>query len=300
MRKFLLYLLGFVIVCCIALVVFTLPARWQIQHITPELPDWAALDAALDDPGGPVALAYVNTASQSSFVGELGFPGILIDWSDGRRFLIDAGMPPAAAQKFGEPLEFFGAAPTTTYGAVATQLGEAVQSVKGIAFTHLHSDHTDGLPGICGVQAQPATVYQTPLQQQELNYTTEMGMVALDDAVCPRQVLGEGMIKPVPGFPGLVAVSLGGHTPGSTLYAVRVAGKTWIFSGDITNSLRSLQEDIPKPWWYTTLITPEDIDRTAQLRAWLGQLNQQPDVQVLPAHDVTAMAAAGLPGWVRE
>jgi hypothetical protein len=117
MRKSLLYLLGFALVCCVAVAVFTLPARWQIQHITPKLPDWAAL------------------------------------------------------------------------------------------------------------------------------------YVALDDAVCPRQVLGEG---------------------------------------------------IPKPWWYTTLKTLEDIDRTAQLRAWLGQLNQQPDVQVLPARDVTAMAAAGLLGWIRE
>jgi glyoxylase-like metal-dependent hydrolase (beta-lactamase superfamily II) len=296
-RKVVLSVLGFVLVSGVILLAATVPARWQIQHINPQLPDWTALDAALNQPGGPLSLAYINTASQATTLGELGHPAIVIDWPDGRRFLIDTGMPPAQAQAFGKPMELLGAGPTRTFGAVDAQLGNAVQSVKGIAFTHLHSDHTAGLPGICAAQSQAATVYQAPLQQQELNYTTEIGLAALDDAVCPRAVLGEDVIMPVPGFPGLLAVSLGGHTPGSTLYAVRVAGKTWIFSGDITNDLRSLQEDIPKPWWYSTLVVPENVGRTAELRAWLKNLDAQPDVTVLPAHDVVAMAAAGLQGF---
>jgi glyoxylase-like metal-dependent hydrolase (beta-lactamase superfamily II) len=297
MRKLVLALFGFIFVCCAVLFAATIPARWQIQHITPELPDWAALDAALDQPGGPVALAYVNTASQSTSLGELGHPAIVVEWADGRRFLIDTGMPPEEAQAFGEPMELLGAGPTTTFGAAASQLGTVVQSVKGIAFTHLHSDHTAGLPGICAAQAQAATVYQSPLQSKELNYTTDIGMVALEAAVCPREVLGNDVIKSVPGFPGLLAISLGGHTPGSTMYAVRVAGKTWIFSGDITNDRRSLLQDIPKPWWYSALVVPENVARTAELRGWLNNLNTQPGVTVLPAHDVVGMAAAGLPAF---
>ena len=268
--------------------------------IAPELPGWEALDAALDVTNGPIRVAYINTASQSTFPGELGHPGILVDWPDGRRFLIDTGMPPENAQAFGEPMELLGAGPTTTFGSVATQLDRAVESVRGIAFTHLHNDHTEGLPGICAAQERAATVYQTPLQHSELNYTTDIGMVALDAAVCPRQVLDGGIIQPIPGFPGLVAVSLGGHTPGSTMYAVRVGGKTWIFSGDITNDRRSLVEDLPKQWWYSALIVPEDTDRTAMLRRWLGRLDKRAGVTVLPAHDVVAMAAAGLPNWAGE
>lgn len=299
MRKVLLSGLGFVLVSCAVMLAATVPARWQIRHIAPELPDWVALDVALDQSGGPVALAYINTASQATSLGELGHPAIVLDWPDGRRFLIDTGMPPDEAQAFGRPMELLGGGPTTTFGAVGTQLGDAVQSVKGIAFTHLHSDHTAGLPGICAAQAQAATVYQAPLQQQELNYTTDIGMTALDAAVCPRAVLSDAMIKPVPGFPGLVAVSLGGHTPDSTLYAVRVAGKTWIFSGDITNDRRSLLEDIPKPWWYSALVVPENVARTGELRDWLRRMDEQPGVTVLPAHDVAAMAAAGLPSFKR-
>jgi glyoxylase-like metal-dependent hydrolase (beta-lactamase superfamily II) len=298
-RKTALSVLVFALVSGMILLATTMPARWQIQHVTPELPDWAALDAALDDPGGPLSLAYINTASQATTLGELGHPAIVIDWADGRRFLIDSGMPPAEAQAFGQPMELLGGGPTRTFGAVDTQLGNAVQSVSGIAFTHLHSDHTAGLPGICAAQAQPATVYQSPLQQQELNYTTEIGMAALAAAACPRALLGDDVIKTVPGFPGLLAVSLGGHTPDSTLYAVRVDGKTWIFSGDITNDRRSLLKDIPKPWWYSVLVVPENVARTAALRAWLRQLDAQPDVTVLPAHDVAAMAAAGLQHFSR-
>lgn len=294
MRKAVLSVLGFVFVGSAVLLAATIPARWQIRHIAPELPDWAALDAALNQSGGPVGLAYINTASQVTTLGELGHPAIVLDWPDGRRFLIDTGMPPAEAQAFGKPIELLGAGPTTTFGAVATQLGAAVHAVKGIAFTHLHSDHTAGLPGICAAQAAAATVYQAPLQQQELNYTTDIGMAALDAAVCPRAVLGADVIKPVPGFPGLVAVSLGGHTPGSTMYAARVAGETWIFSGDITNDRRSLLENIPKPWWYSALVVPENVARTAALRVWLRALDEQPRVTVLPAHDVAAMTAAGL------
>lgn len=297
MRKMMLSLLGFVLVSCVILVGATLPAHWQIRQITPELPDWAALDAALDQPDGPVGLTYINTASQATTLGEFGHPAILIEWPDGRRFLIDTGMPPEQAQEFGKPLELLGASPTTTLGAVDAQLGVAVESIQGIAFTHLHSDHTQGLPGICAAQTEAATIYQAPLQQRELNYTTEMGLESLDAAVCPRTVLTEDVIKTVPGFPGLLAVSLGGHTPGSTMYAVRVTGKTWIFSGDITNDLRSLQEDIPKPWWYSTLVVPENVERTGELRAWLKNLDAQAEVAVLPAHDVVAMAAAGLQGF---
>jgi len=224
MRKILAYLLGFLILCCVLLVAFTAPAHWQIRKIEPMLPTWAELDTALNEPGGPLALAYINTASQSSSWGELGHPGILIVWPDGRQFLIDTGMPPNGAREFGKPLELLGAGPTATYGEIATQMGAEVTTVKGVAFTHLHNDHTEGLPGICAAQSVPATVYQTPLQREELNYTTNMGLKFLDVATCPREALNHDVIKPIPGFPGLLAVSLGGHTPGSTMYAVRVEG----------------------------------------------------------------------------
>ena len=95
---------------------------------------------------------------------------------------------------------------------------------------------------------------------------------------------------PVPGFPGLAAVSLGGHTPGSTLFAARVGRTYWLFSGDITNDKQSLTQDLPKHWAYSLLIVPEDTARTARLRQYLGALDDIDGVTVLPAHDIDVMA----------
>ena len=294
MKKSLVLLLVFVLVGLPLLlaVAALVPAHLQIRGIEPDLPSWRDIEAALKGTDGPVQASYLNTASQTSPAGTLGHPGVLLRWSDGRLFLIDTGMPPEEAIAFGEPIELLlDAQPTQTFGSLATQLGDSVSAIGGIAFTHLHSDHTDGLPGICAAQEQPAVVFQAPLQFDERNYTTDMGYAALERASCPIARLGEGVLKAVPGFPGLFAVSLGGHTPGSTAYIARVGGEVLIFSGDITNDKRSVVDDLPKAWIYSNLIVPENTERTAVLRRWLQSLDLRDGVTVFPAHDVMAMAA---------
>ncbi len=285
--------LALMLMLILIVAIVTFPAHRQIRSIHPPLPDFDAIAAALDVAGGPVSISYLNSASQRSPYGTLGHPGVLLEWSDGRRFLIDTGMPPEQAIAFGKPIEFIlDAEPTATYGSLAQQLGAAVDSIEGIAFTHLHSDHTDGLPTICAAQAEAATVFQTPLQFNERNYTTELGFKAFDGVACERRQLAAGSMMTIPGFPGLVAASLGGHTPGSTLYAVRIADKFWLFSGDITNDKKSLLQDLPKHWLYSAIIVPEDTARTALLRDYLLELEKIDGVTVLPAHDVEAMAAS--------
>lgn len=292
MRKFVLLVLLLPFLLLLVVAIALLPAHLQIRAIAPPLPDWAAIDSALSASPGPSAASFINTASQTSPLGTLGHPAVLFEWPGGDRFLLDTGMPPAEAVAFGEPMELLlDAEPTRTHGSPAQLLGAAVQSVRGVAFTHLHSDHTDGLPGICGAQQSPATVYQAPLQFDERNHTTDMGYEALARASCPIEKLADALLMPLPGFPGLYAVSLGGHTPGSTAYLARIDGHTWIFSGDITNDKLSLDEDLPKPFLYSTLIVPEDTERTALLRQWLAALDARDDTTVLPAHDVQVMAA---------
>lgn len=293
MKKVLLLLVGVPAVVVLLALLATLPAHLQVRGIHPVLPAFETLAHALDQPGGPVAVAYVNTASQRGPLGTLGHPGVLLTWPDGRQFLVDTGMPPDEAVAFGGPMEtLLGADPTVTYGSLADQLGSAVNDIRGIGFTHLHSDHTAGLPSLCAAQASPAPVYQAPLQSRELNYTTRMGVGALEEAACGRRELGGEVIMPVPGFPGLAAVSLGGHTPGSTLFAARVGDAYWLFSGDITNDKRSLLQDLPKPLVYSLFIVPEDTAWTARLRQYLKTLDDIDAVTVLPAHDIEVMAAS--------
>ena len=293
MKKLILLIIALPLALILITAIVTFPAHRQIRAIQPPLPDFDAIAAALDVASGPVSISYLNSASQRSPYGTLGHPGVLLEWPDGRRFLIDTGMPPEQAIAFGAPLELIlDAEPTATYGSLAQQLGPAVERIEGIAFTHLHSDHTDGLPTICAAQTEPATVFQTPLQFNERNYTTELGFKAFHEATCERRQLAAENIMTLPGFPGLVAVSLGGHTPGSTLYGARIADKFWLFSGDITNDKKSLLQDLPKHWLYSAIIVPEDTARTAQLRDYLLALDQIDGVTVLPAHDVEAIAAS--------
>ncbi len=293
MKKVLLLVVAIPLLLVVIAAAATLPAHLQIRNLRPPLPAFDELARALDVAGGPVAVAYVNTASQTSPLGTLGHPGVLLTWPDGRQFLIDTGMPPDEAVAFGRPIEtLLGADPTETFGGVAEQLGAAVNAIRGIGFTHLHSDHTAGLPAICAAQSSPAPVFQVPLQVNELNYTTRMGMGALKLASCERRMLAEGKIMAIPGFPGLVAVSLAGHTPGSTLFAARVGQAYWLFSGDVTNDKRSLTDDIPKHWAYSLFVVPEDTGWTAHLRQYLRGLEGNDGMTVLPAHVVVVMAAS--------
>ena len=271
----------------------TLPAHRQIRSVQPALPGYDDIVSALESADGPTGITYLNSASQRSPAGTLGHPGVLLTWPNGRSFLVDTGMTPEHAIAFGKPIEFLlDAEPTQTYGSLSEQLGEAVNRIEGIAFTHLHSDHTDGLPSLCAAQTIPATVFQTPLQFTELNYTTELGLESLEKASCPREELAKETIMPIPGFPGLAAVSMGGHTPGSTLFIARVADTYWLLSGDITNDKKSILQNLPKHWLYSTFIVPENTQRTAALRKYLLALDRIGGVTVLPAHDVEVMAAA--------
>lgn len=187
------------------------------------------------------------------------------------------------------------AQPTETFGAIDTQMGAAIDSIRGISFTHLHSDHTDGLPPLCAAQAVPATVFQTALQRNLLNYTTQPGATNLEESACARELLDASIIKPIPGFPGLLAIAVGGHTPGSTVYAVGVKGTNWVLAGDISNDMESLHRDMDKPWVYSTFIVPEDTSRLKQLRQWLETLDQTAEFEVLVAHDIRAFEASSIP-----
>ena len=110
----------------------------------------------------------------------MGHPVFVIEWDGGRRFLIDAGMTRAEAEAFGKPIEsILGSEPIEPHGPVSEQLADAVGSVAGIAFTHLHIDHTEGVGALCEALNRPLPVYQTADQADRSNYTTAPGNEAI-------------------------------------------------------------------------------------------------------------------------
>jgi hypothetical protein len=104
---------------------------------------------------------------------------------------------------------------------------------------------------------------------------------------------------PVEGFPGLGMVALGGHTPGSTLFAIAVRGRLWLLSGDIANSKADLVSDTGKGFLYSYLMVPENTGRTEMLRGWLTGLDAESDMTVLVSLDLPDVRQSGLVEYSR-
>lgn len=272
-------------------------AHWDIRQVNPALPSLEDLDGMLNTNDGPVQIRYLLNASQSSpNGGSMTHSSFLFEWSDGKHFLLDVGMDRQGTIEFGEISETaFGANPIQFHGTIADQLGSNAASITGLAFTHLHQDHTGGASALCSKAQGPVSVFQTQWQADWGNVVTEMGRVLLDDASCLGFVkLPEPEINTVPGYPGLIMISAGGHTPGSTVYAANVEGHTWLFSGDITNSKQDLLTNTPKALWYSAFMVPESRERLETLRQWLANIDQLPNRQVVVSHDLDALEQSGL------
>jgi len=284
-----------------ALAALLLEAHWEIRHVDPPLPERAALDALAREADGPVRISYVLTASQSGPTGPgrsgpVGHPAFLIEWADGRAFLVDTGMDREQAVAFGRPMELLlDADPAEAFGSVAEQLGPAGDAIEAVAFTHLHVDHTGGIVSLCAARGRPLDVFQTSWQAERGNFTT-YGREDVERAGCARLRRAEGgPLYRFPGFPGLAAAAAGGHTPGSTVYFARVGDHTWVLSGDVTNFKAPLLENQPKPRVYSLLVVPESPGRLEKMRTWLAALDRDPAYSVVPSHDRDALEQSGMP-----
>lgn len=284
----------------IGVIAFLAPAHLQTRAIAPALPTTDELLALRDVAEGPTRIELVTVARQASPRGPIAHTVAVLGWADGRRFMIDAGMDRAGAAEFADLLKMmWGAEDGQFDGDVAEQLGATIGDVRAVGFTHLHIDHTQGLGAFCRARGAGATVFQTPWQVEEHNFNTTEGAQIVRTSCLESEVLeGEGLV-PIPGFPGLALVALGGHTPGSTLFAAPVDGRLWLFSGDTTNSKASLRDDLGKGWLYSWVIVPENTTRTAELRQWLRALDARDDTTVVVSHDAAAAVANGLPRYAR-
>jgi len=267
----------------------------------------------------PVRLRWINTASQpmpraavldpdadphpdEPYV--MSHPAFVLEWADGRLLLIDAGMRPEEAIAFGKTVATLGGAgPLVAHGSIADALGDATARVRGLVFTHLHTDHVDGVLSLCAAERPPAaTAFLTEAQATRPNYTTRPGLGLLEQASCVRrEQLGDAALRPLPGFPGVAVLAAGGHTPGSQIVLARLPDadgeRLLVFAGDIVNQTDGIRSDVPKPFLYRTLVVPESDERQAELRGYLAALGSEPGVTLLVSHDERTLATHGLASW---
>ncbi len=277
-------------VVIVALIIYLLPAHLEIRDVQPSVPEAKAFDVLKDADNKPIRVSAILTSSQHAPGRPIGHHSIVIEWADGRIFLIDAGMDESASMEFGRLLQLlWSAEPAQFHTTVFDAIGARAEQIAGIGFTHLHIDHTQALAAQC--KGQPKfKIYQTADQHVLHNVNTRESAEIL--RTCPdATVIETDSLVPLEGFPGLGLLPLGGHTPGSTLFAVAVEDQLLLFSGDITNSKRDLLNDAGKGMFYSYLVVPEDTGRTQLLRGWLRDMDQLPNVHVLVSHDIEDMQA---------
>jgi glyoxylase-like metal-dependent hydrolase (beta-lactamase superfamily II) len=290
-------------------------AHREIRARDPALPDDAAVLALAGVPGGPVALAWHESARQPmprSLVLEasadpdgaapyvMSHPSFALAWPDGRVLLVDLGMEREGALAFGRPLEWTGASPLEFAGGAAHALGPAAARVAGAVFSHLHADHVDGVVALCAARTGAVLpVFQTAAQAELANHTTRPGRRLLDEAGCVRrQRLPEGPLAPLPGFPGVAVVDAAGHTPGSqVVLAVLSSGRRLAFTGDVANHVEGIRRNVGKPSGYGLLVVPESPVRLDRVRRWLRHLERDLGFELVVAHDEAHLGSLALPGF---
>jgi glyoxylase-like metal-dependent hydrolase (beta-lactamase superfamily II) len=291
-------------------------AHREIRARDPELPSDAEVLALAGTPGGPAAVAWHETSHQAMprarvldpsqdpdpgapYV--MGHPSFALAWPDGRLLLVDLGMEREAALAFGRPLEWAGAEPAVFESGAAGALGPAAERVAGAVFTHLHSDHVEGVIALCLARGGAALpVFQTAAQASLSNYTTRPGRQLLEQARCPSpQRLPEGRLAPVAGFPGVGVVDAAGHTPGSQVVLAVLSGgaapRRLAFTGDVANHVEGIRRNVRKPFLYSLLVVPEAPGRLDRVRRWLRHLESDLGFELVVAHDRAQLAALALP-----
>lgn len=288
-------------------------AHYEIRARAPELPSDAEVLALAGVPGAPTAAAWHETARQamprarvlapaedpdSAAPYAMSHPAFALAFPGGRLLLVDLGMEREAALAFGRPLEWAGAAPAEFRSGAAAALGPAAERTAGVLFSHLHSDHVEGLGALCAARRGAAlAVFQTAAQAELANYTTRPGRRLLREAGCAApQRLPQERLAPVAGFPGVGVVDAAGHTPGSqVVLAVLAGGRRLAFTGDVANHVEGIRRNVGKPLLYRLLVVPESPRRLERLRRWLGHLERELGFELVVAHDAAQLAALALP-----
>ena len=295
MRLFFRIILGIFALVVLGLAIFLVPPHLQTQGIEPNLPNEQALRDLMTSEDGPIAVHYVLTASQDVRGRQLAHTSFLVEWANGNLFAIDAGMDETGAADFAELMAgISGGGEAQFFGTLGVQLGSELQRVKGIGFTHLHIDHTQGVTAFCDARGAGTDLLQTNDQRDEHNFNTVEGAEIVAKSCLSRGTLQGREILTNDAFPGLGLIALGGHTPGSTLFAVGLKEHLWLFSGDTTNTKTDLVNNMGKGFLYSGVFVPENTGRTEDLRLWLTGLDTNDDIDVVVSHDFAALLETGL------
>jgi glyoxylase-like metal-dependent hydrolase (beta-lactamase superfamily II) len=193
----------------------------------------------------------------------------------GRTILVDTGFDPAAAARRGRtclvaPLD------------ALRELGVAPEEVDTVVLTHLHYDHTGNLHAFPGAElVVPATeleFWTGPYAgRAQFAPHVEEGEIAV-----VRQAAAAGRVRLTGGtaeiVDGIVAIEVGGHSPGQQITVVESASGPVALASDAVHLYDELERDRP-------FAVVHDLERMYAAYDVLRELGSARGAVVVPGHD---------------
>jgi N-acyl homoserine lactone hydrolase len=169
---------------------------------------------------------------------------------------------------------------------LADWLAREPEPLRGVFLTHLHLDHVSGLP-----DAPSSTpVYAGPGETTIRSASSFVVNDTIDRALEGKGALNEWPFQPEAAGPfeavvdvfgdgSLWALSVPGHTPGSTAYLARTKTGPVLFVGDASHTRWGWDHDV-EPGTFTS-DGPKSVESFARLRAFVAA---HPEIDVRLGH----------------
>lgn len=183
------------------------------------------------------------------------------------------------------------------------QLGDATARLKGILLTHIHYDHTSGLPDFPGVTVHaPARELEWAKGLKPGEHGVLPGLVKAVEMTFRPVLLNElsgvhpfGSGLDFFGDGSLILIAASGHTPGSLIMLARGCDdRKWLFVGDEAWLMANVDKRKGRPW-FVRWAADVDADLIDEELRMIAELAERTGAKIVPAHDRSAYE--GIPNY---